>query len=282
MSHQPSPSRILRALTSDHQVRFAALDAGPLWDGVRRGHPQLEAQACASLVELMAATLLLQSRTFFSERVQLLLKTAGRARSVMADAWPDGGVRGMLDMAAGRAEAGAPWLKPPGLLQVMRSNPAGQPYIGKLEMVEGPLQAQVEAYLLQSEQIPASITLWCDAGSGESGGLLVEPMPGCPPERMSDLVAALEGLEVVPFWERSPEFLAVWVNRGEGAEILAGAELHYRCRCAREALLETLGGFGKARLADLFRAGSPLEVRCDYCGKVYAIGRGELLDGEPA
>jgi molecular chaperone Hsp33 len=282
MSHQPSASRILRALTSDHHVRFAALDASPLWDGVRRGHPQLQAPACAALVELMAATLLLQSRTFFSERVQLLLKTSGRAGAVVADAWPDGGVRGMLDVAAGRPEGDGIWLKPPGLLQVMRSNPEGQPYIGKLEMVEGPLQAQVEAYLLHSEQIPASISLWCDAGSGESGGLLVEPMPGCPTERMAELVAALDGLEVVPFWERSPEFLAAWVNRGAGAELLAKAELHYRCRCAREALVETLTGFGKARLAELFKAGSPLEVRCDYCGKVYAIGRDDLQDGGTA
>ena len=278
MSHQPSGAGIIRALTADQQVRFAALDASPLWDGVRRGHPQLEAPACAALVELMAAALLLQSRTFFSERLQLLLKTAGRAKSVVADAWPDGGIRGMLDTLPGEPEAG-PWLKPPGLLQVMRSNPAGQPYIGKLELVEGPLQAQVEAYLLQSEQINASLSLWCDAGSGESGGLLVEPLPGCPPERMAALVAALEGLEVVPLWERSPEFLATWVNQGAGAEILSSAELNYRCRCGRAALVQTLSGFGEDKVAELFQAGSPLEVRCDYCGTVYAIGREDLAGG---
>ena len=277
MSQPLSAARIHRALTTDHHIRFAALDAGPLWDGVRRGHPQLEATACAALVELLAATLLLQSRTFFSERVQLLLKTAGRAKSAVADAWPDGGIRGMLDLADPGGTG--PWLRPPGLLQVMRSNPAGQPYIGKLELVEGPLQAQVEAYLLQSEQINASLSLWCDAGSGESGGLLVEPLPGCPPERMAALVAALEGLEVVPLWERSPEFLATWVNQGAGAEILSSAELNYRCRCGRAALVQTLSGFGEDKVAELFQAGSPLEVRCDYCGTVYAIGREDLAAG---
>ncbi len=275
MSHPPS-ARILRALTTDQQVRFAALDASPLWDGVRRGHPQLEAPACAVLVELLAATLLLQSRTFFSERLQLLLKTSGRAKSVMADAWPDGGIRGMLDPGPQAVE---PWLKAPGLLQVMRSNPAGQPYIGKLEMVAGPLQAQVEAYLLQSEQVQASMTLWCDPATGESGGLLVEPMPDCAPERMATLVAALEGLEVVPLRERSPAFLATWINQGEGAEILANVEAQYRCRCDRAALVATLAGFGRERIDELFRAGSPMEVRCDYGGKVYAIDAGELLGG---
>jgi molecular chaperone Hsp33 len=281
MPQPPYAARVIRALTSDHQVRFAALNASPLWDGVRRGHPQLEAGACAVLVELLAATLLLQSRTFFSERVQLLLKASGPAKSVVADAWPDGGIRGMLDA---RCPAGTrSWLEPPGLLQVMRSNPAGQPYIGKLAMVEGPLQAQVEAYLLQSEQVQASVTLWCEPGTGESGGLLVEPLPGCPPERMAALVAALEGLEVVPFWERSPEFLGTWVNQGEGAEILASAEMKYRCRCGRAALLQTLLGFGQERVQEMFPAGAPLEVRCDYCGQVYAISREDLMgEGGPA
>jgi len=283
MSDQPAPARILRALTGDRQVRFAALDASPLWDGVRRGHPQLEAPGCAALTELLVAALLLQSRTFFSERLQLLLKTSGRARSVVADAWPDGGIRGMLDAGPEDAAQAAPWLQPPGLLQVMRSNPAGQPYIGKLDMVEGTLQAQVEAYLLQSEQVNASVNIWTDPATGESGGLLVEPLPGCPDERVASLVQAIEGLEVVPFWERSPDFLAVWVNRGEGAEILSSTDMTYRCRCSRDGLVATLAGFGQARIQELFQAGSPVEVRCDYCGKVYAIGSGDLLaKGGPA
>jgi molecular chaperone Hsp33 len=283
MSELPSPARIIRALTSDHSVRFAAVDASPLWDGARRGHPHLEAGACAALVEFLAAALLLQSRTFCSERLQLLLKDGGRAKALVADAWPDGGVRGMLDLAPGDPAPETPWLRPPGLLQVMRSNPAGQPYIGKLAMVEGGLAAQVEAYLQQSEQVQASVSLWSDPGTGDSGGLLVEPMPDCPPERMRTLVAALEGLEVVPFWERTPEFLARWVNQGDGAEVLATVETHYRCRCSREALVATLNGFGPDKVRDLFAAGDPLAVRCDYCGKTYTIGPEDLAgSGAPA
>jgi len=279
MAHPPSVAGILRALTHDQQIRFTALDASPLWDGIRRGHPQLEAPACAALAQLLAAALLLQSRTFFSERLQLLVQSAGRVRSMVADAWPDGGIRGMLDEGQLPADPPQPWLKAPGLLQVMRSNPAGQPYIGQLALVEGPLAPQVEAYLLQSEQVAASVTLWSDPGSGASGGLLVEPLPGCPPERMAALVEALEGLEVVPLWERSPDFLATWINQGEGAEILARQETRYRCRCGQEALVATLRGFARERLEELFEPGGPLEIRCDYCSKAYSIGREELLGG---
>ena len=271
-------ARLVRALTDDRQIRFAALQATPLWDGVRRSHPHLEAGACAALTQSLAAVSLLQSRGGFAERLQILLKGGGRAKAVVADSWPDGTLRGVLDVAEpdpGR-DGGAAWVEGPGLLQVMRSNAGGQPYIGTLELVEGGLAKQVEAYLQQSEQVQASLTLWCDEGSGVAGGLLVEPLPGCPPARLERLIHALEGLDVVPYWERTPEFLLDWINQGPGAVVLSDLPLDYRCRCQKASLMATLSGFTGAQREDLFREGDPLEVRCDYCGKVYRITRAEL------
>ena len=276
MSESEPAAQVIRAFTSDHQIRFSALDASPLWDGVRRGHPHLEAQACGVLVEVLAGALLLQARTFFSERVQLLVKGSGRARAVVADAWPGGEVRGVLDPSA---VAEGPWLEAPGVLQVMRSTGGGQPYIGNLDLVEGPFQTQLEAYLQQSEQVQASVTLWCEPGTGASGGLLVEPLPGCPPERLATLVAALEGLEVVPLWERTPAFLGLWINQGAGAEVLGTTAVRYCCRCTRDNLLAALKGFGKEQLEELFPQGQAASVRCDYCGKDYSIAPADLQGG---
>lgn len=267
-------ARLVRALTDDRQIRFAALQATPLWDGVRRSHPHLEAGACAALTQALAAVSLLQSRGGFSERLQVLVKGAGRAKAAVADSWPDGTLRGVLDLAD--PDPGGPWISGPGLLQVMRSNPSGQPYIGTLELVEGDLAKQIEAYLQQSEQVQASLTLWCDEDTGVSGGLLVEPLPDCPPDRLRRLVQALDGLEVVPHWERTPEFLLGWINQGPGAVVLTETDLGYRCRCQRESLMATLSGFTRDQLEDLFREGDPIEVRCDYCGTVYPITRAEL------
>lgn len=261
-------------MTSDHSIRLAALDASPLWDGVRRGHPGLDTEACAHLVETLAAALLLQSRNFFSERLQILVKGSGRAKALVADSWPEGDIRGILDPAQEVIQG--PWLQGPGMLSVMRSNPGGAPYIGNLELVEGPISAQIETYLLQSEQAQASLTLWCDPTTGEAGGLLVEPLPDCPRERLQALVHAIEGLEVVPNWEREPEFLIRWINQGEGAEILASTEIRYQCRCTKAALVESLAGFPAERLEELFHGGDPVEVFCDYCGKAYRIHHSEL------
>lgn len=270
-------AQVLKALTRDRHIRLTALQASPLWDGVRRGHPHLDPEACACLTELLTATALLQGRTLFEERLQLLVKGAGRAKAVVADCWPDGTIRGVLDV--GEVPTGD-WIAAPGVMQVMRSNASGQPYIGHLELVAGGIQLQVEQYLLQSEQVQASLTLWCDPGTGEAGGLLVEPLPDCPPERLARLVQALEGLDVVPLWERTAEFLADWISQGEGINDVAAADLFYRCRCSRDSLLATLRGFTAEQKADLFTDDTPLEVRCDYCGALYPLNRADLLTEE--
>ncbi|MBL0314160.1 MAG: Hsp33 family molecular chaperone HslO [Holophagaceae bacterium] len=271
-------ARVVRGLTHDHHIRVATLDASPLWDGVRRSHPHLDGDACACLTELLSATALIQSRGHSAERLQLLLKGSGHAKAVVADSWPDGTIRGVLDVSG---KHGSPWILAPGILQVMRSNPDGKPYIGNSELVEGGVAAQVEAYLLLSEQVQASLTLWCDASTGEAGGLMVEPMPHCPPERLARLVQAIEGLDVVRNWERTTDFLLDWVNQGKGIEELSASDLHYRCRCNRRSLLGTLQGFPKAQQRDLFAELDTLEIRCDYCSMVYSVSREELLGEDP-
>lgn len=268
-------ARVLRALTSDQQVRLAAMDASPLWDGVRRGHPHLDAEACACLTELLAANAIFMARNLLQERTQLLIRSSGRAKALVADAWPDGTLRGVLDVNP--EVASGPWIAEPGQFQVMRSNPNGQPYIGALPLVDGGVAAQFETYLQQSEQIQASLTLWCDPATGEAGGLLVEPLPDCPPERLARIVQAIDGLEVVPLWERTPDFLLDWMNQGPGAQLLSTTELAYRCRCSRDALMATLTGFAPDQKEGLFAEGDPIEVRCDYCGTVYPIHKADLL-----
>lgn len=278
MTDWPS-ARVTRALTSDQQIRIAALDASSLWDGVRRGHPQLDAPACASLTELLSATALLNSRALFLERLQLFVKGSGRARSVVSDCWPDGTLRGVLDLSG---QPDGPWIAAPGTLQVMRSGASGQPWSGTLPLVEGPVQAQVEAYLLHSEQVQASLTLWCDASTGHAGGLLVEPLPDCPRLRLQRLVQAIEGVEVLLDHERTPDFLVEWINGGTGAEILGNADLAYRCRCTKSSLLGTLLGFPRNQRREFFESDDRAEVRCDYCGKTYLLNRSEVLPDEAA
>jgi molecular chaperone Hsp33 len=93
---------------------------------------------------------------------------------------------------------------------------------------------------------------------------------------MRTLVDGLEGLEVVPFWERDPEFLIRWINLGEGAEIQSSLDLHYRCRCSKATILAALTTVPRSQLEELFPAAGPVEICCDYCGLRYLVTKDEV------
>ena len=272
---ESSSARVVRALTTDHHIRLAALDARPLWNGVRMGHPHLEAEACACLVELLAATLLCQSRGLFEERLQILVRGAGRAKVLVSDAWPDGMVRGMLDEAEGLQ---GPWVAAPGLLQVMRSGPKGEPYIGRLPLVEGGISPA-------DRGLPAAF----GADPGEPHGLVRpghrrrgRPSGGTP--------APVPPWSACRAWWR-PSKASMWCPTGSGIRnsCSAGSTRARRrpsspprrsntaAGAARLRCWKLSAAFQRAKLEEIFAEGRSAEVRCEYCGKAFAIHRQEVM-----
>lgn len=270
-------AKISRFMTADQWIKLDIVEMGPLWDRIRRHHPSYDATQAAVLAEGLMATLLLLGRSDFLQRVQLMIKSSGRIKNLITDAWPDGSIRGFCD--AGSPQASLP-LELPGSIQVMRSQPSGEPYMGLLPLVEGGIDKQLEAYFQQSEQIQTSVHLWCDPLTGLGGALKVEPLPLCPPTRLARLIQALEGLEVVPFEERTTEFLAAWINQGEGYQLLTSTDVRYACRCNRDDLVRIMRGFSSEEKQHLFETQDHTEVRCDYCAEVFIIRASDLTTEE--
>jgi len=266
-------AKISRFMTADQWIKVDIVEMGPLWDRIRRHHPSYDAPQSAILAEGLMATLLLLGRSDFLQRVQFMVKSSGHIKNLMADAWPDGSIRGFCDLGSSQ-EASS--LELPGSIQVMRSQPSGEPYRGLLPLVEGGLDKQLEAYFQQSEQIETSVHLWCDPLTGLGGALKVEPLPLCPTERLSRLIQALEGLDVVPFEERTTEFLATWINQGEGCQLLTSSDIRYACRCNRNDLVRIMKGFSPEEKQHLFDVQDHTEVRCDYCSEVFIIRPSDL------
>lgn len=123
-----------------------------------------------------------------------MIKSSGGITRLIGDVWPDGSLGGFCDL--GSPEAPTPF-EPPGTIQVIRSQPSGEPYQGLLPLVEGDLGKQWEAYFQQSEQIQASVHLWCDPLTG-IGAALSRTSSSRPPSRLAQLIRAPEGLDVVP------------------------------------------------------------------------------------
>ena len=63
-----------------------------------------------------------------------------------------------------------------------------------------------------------------------------------------------------------------------GVEILDKMPVEFACDCSTERVLKAVAGLNKNDLQSLIDEGEPLEIRCQYCNKVYNFSVDELKE----
>ena len=139
-------------------------------------------------------------------------------------------------------------------------------------------------YYTASEQQPSLVYLGVridteSCAVRSAGGMLIQPMPGCPDGVISDLT------------ERSARVSELSRKLDEGmtldeavAEILSGLspritdtyEPVYRCDCSRERIESALLSVGKDEIEDMIKRDGGAEVSCHFCNKKYRFTAEEL------
>ena len=158
-----------------------------------------------------------------------------------------------------------------------------EPYIGQCELISGEIAMDFANYFTVSEQQPSLVALGV-LTSGDAvlkaGGLLLQPMPGCPDE-------VIDQLEL-----RSPMFADIsremtfackeqlaedWF-RGMQPELLERTPLRYHCGCSRERMEKALISLGRRELESLIAEDQGAELGCHFCHSRYAFTTGELQE----
>ncbi|MDR1599289.1 MAG: Hsp33 family molecular chaperone HslO [Oscillospiraceae bacterium] len=162
-----------------------------------------------------------------------------------------------------------------------------RPYVGRSALVSGEIAQDLAMYCASSEQQPTLCALGVRIGAGgpgggdtvlAAGGLMIQPLPGCPEELLSalelrqelfaDISAAIEA--------EGLESLAHGFFGGLGPEILGEDRLEYRCDCSRERMERALIAMGRGELASLIEEQGGAELTCHFCRSAYAFTGGQL------
>ena len=170
-----------------------------------------------------------------------------------------------------------------GRMSVVKDLGMREPYIGQCELVSGEIAMDFANYFTVSEQQPSLVALGV-LTSGDAvlkaGGLLLQPMPGCPDE-------VIDQLEL-----RSPMFADIsremtfackeqlaedWF-RGMQIELLDRTPLRYHCGCSRERMEKALISLGRRELESLISEDQGAELGCHFCHSRYAFTTGELQE----
>ncbi len=246
--------------------------------------------AAAALGRLMAGTAMMGIMLKGEEEsVTVTLKGDGPLGTLMAVA-DHGDLRACADdptaelplRADGKLDVGGA-VGHQGRMTVVRDLGGGKQYIGQSEIVSGEIAMDFANYFTVSEQQPSLVALGVRIHEGlvlQAGGILIQPLPGCPEEMIDQLEL------------RSPLFADIsreltfgtldqltedWF-RGLEPRILDRTPIRYRCSCSRERMEKALISLGRGDLQSLIDEDRGAELSCHFCHRKHFFTTEQLRE----
>ena len=169
-----------------------------------------------------------------------------------------------------------------GRISVVKDLGLKAPYMGQTPLVTGEIAEDFAHYFVISEQQPTLLSLGVLV-NGEvvlsAGGLLLQPLPGCP----DSIIDALE-LRSPLFGDISHELchdpLRVLLERwfdGLDPVILSEEPVAYRCDCSRERMEKALIALGKEELTHMIEdETNGADLHCHFCKRCENFSQQDL------
>jgi molecular chaperone Hsp33 len=267
-------------LFEEHGIRGALVRLTETWRQIIAQHRYPEAVQ-KLLADGVAATVLLANGLKDRPRVSLQLQGEGPLRLLVIQCSADLRVRGMAQwrpFAAGAALLGE------GRLSVhLDTGSRSGLFQGIVPLVSKHLDACLEAYFRQSEQLATRIALASNAEN--AAGLLVQAVPGRESDtetfaHVATLAKAVSNRELIasPASELLPEVFAGYTIR-----LFRPRAVLHDCRCTPEHLAGIARMLGADELYSLLDDQGKVELTCEFCNRAFrydaddvaAILRGE-------
>jgi molecular chaperone Hsp33 len=269
---------VVRAITADGAFRVVVARTTQTARGVIAAQ-NAQGPRARLLAEMLTAAVLVRETMAPDLRVQGILQGDDPKTRIVADSFPDGTTRGLVQLRDGADVS----LGDRAVLQMMRTLHNGQIQQGMVQAskTHGISGALME-YMQASEQVVSFAAVGAlpgdDDGVASAGGYVVQLLPevGEGPlmvmtERLKDF-PSIE--ELLCGGDASPDKLLREVLYGMPYDEVGRGALRFECRCSEERLLATLLSLPRADIRELvtgIHTGEVLEIDCDYCQRHYRI-----------
>ena len=260
-------------------VRGVLVRLGPAWREVA-GLADYPASLRALLGQSLAASALLTGNIKLDGALSIELKSSGALRLLFSECTDQGRLRGLARWSDPVPEPLALADLPGAVMAItIGSAERGQRYQGLVDLHQPDLARSLEAYFVQSEQLPARIVL---AADGEHAvGLMLQRLPGEGGHdavqdedawsRIEHLTATLGADEMLA---TAPEQLLYRLYHEENVRLFEPRPLAFGCSCTRERVSAMLRALGREEVeAALAARDGEIEVICEFCAQRYTFDR---------
>ena len=285
---QAALGRLLRGTLRNGQVRVLMCDTTNMAELCRMTHEPSNVCAAALGRGISAAALLTASADDpDSTNLTMTIKGGGPAGALVVvahgrrlKAYIDHPQVELPLKANGKLDVGGA-LGKDGMITVVRDLGMREPYVGQCELQSGEIGEDVAYYCVVSEQQPTLCALGVLVNEGRvisSGGVLVQPLPGCEEETLAELET-----RSMLFGDISAQLLAQPMEDffkacfdGMEPETLDVEGLTYTCDCSRERMERALISIGQNDLREIIDDDQGAELVCNFCHEKHQFTTEEL------
>jgi molecular chaperone Hsp33 len=272
---------------SDHVRRFA-LERHPIrghavrltraWLGLRE-HQEYPPAVQQLLGEAVAAVVLLAATLKFDGTLTLQLQGQGLVKLLVAQCTHDFKVRAMARHDPLGGEAGFRSLTGDGQIVVtVEAADRASSCQGIVPIAGNSLAESLEAYFLQSEQLPTRVLL--AATPSAVAGMLVQRMAGLGGKQAPEDPAAFEAawmkadhamaaLTRAELLEDDVEQRLVRMFGDDEVRVFGAQEVVHQCRCSRDRVANVLRSLGAEEVRSVIAEQGNVTVTCEFCQKPY-------------
>ena len=270
--------RVRRFVLERHPIRGHSARLARSWFELRE-HQDYPPAVQALLGEAVAAVVLLAATLKFEGTLTLQMQGKGLVNLLVAQCTHDFHVRGMARHDPIGGEAGFRSLAGDGTIVVtVEARDRASSYQGVVPITGDSLAESLEAYFVQSEQLPTRVML--AASAGVVAGMLVQRLPGAGGTQKPVDPAAFEAawmkadhamaaLTRTELLEDDVEQRLVRMFGVDEVRLFGGQEIVYECRCSRERVANVLRSLGADEVRSVIAEQGAVTVTCEFCQKPY-------------
>ncbi len=276
---------VRRFLLERHPIRGHAVRLTGSWLELRE-HQDYPPAVRQLLGEAVGAVVLLAATLKFNGTLTLQLQGKGLVNLLVAQCTHDFKVRGMARHEPIEGEPGFRSLAGDGQIVVtVEATDRASSYQGIVPITGDSLAESLEAYFVQSEQLPTRVMI--AATPGVVSGMLVQRMPGeggkqgVDPAELeaawmkADL--AMAALTRDSLLEDNIEQRLVGMFGADEVRVFGGHDVTFECRCSRERVVNVLRSLGADEVRSVIAEQGACTVTCEFCQKPYKF---DAIDAE--
>lgn len=274
--------RVVSAITTDITA-----------EAIRRH--QTSPTVSAALGRMLTGTLMMAATLKEFDRLTARIDCEGPVGGIIAEATPNGDVRGYVrnpiaELPAnehGKFDVGG--VVGAGTFYVIRESGFDiglhrDPYVGSVPIVSGEIGEDFAYYLAKSEQIPSAVMLGVLLNNSEpfvraAGGVIVQMMPGANEHiitMIEDTIAHIPHVTSLITDGATPVDLLKEALGVIEFEVLGESDVAFKCSCSPEKAASMIASLGRTEVESMLAEDKGASMTCGFCNETYRLTEEDL------